>query len=310
MQKINKKGYIKMFLKSVALAGLILTAACSIKQSDPFMQPMFGTIPAAYEAMPVGQATTKIAVLLPLSGKSATVGADMQKAAMMAEFDRRRVGAAVVFYDTAGTPQGAVTALEAAEKIKPALIIGPVFSASVDAVKDEGPSVPVLSFTSDTEVVDDDIYTLALTIPTQVDRIVQFACGQGQKKLAVIGPENKVGEIVMNALDKAVKRCPMMEMVQVSLYNPKTVNFDPVIAKIAPQPIDSRRKDLTDKEKELLAKPITEKVDFDSLFVFEDGIKLQQVMSMLSYYDITPSDIPVYGLSSWGGLRMSELIGG
>ena len=299
-----------MFLKSVALAGLILTAACSIKQSDPFMQPMFGTIPAAYEAMPVGQATTKIAVLLPLSGKSATVGADMQKAAMMAEFDRRRVGAAVVFYDTAGTPQGAVTALEAAEKIKPAIIIGPVFSASVDAVKDEGPSVPVLSFTSDTEVVDDDIYTLALTIPTQVDRIVQFACGQGQKKLAVIGPENKVGEIVMNALDKAVKRCPMMEMVQVSLYNPKTVNFDPVIAKIAPQPIDSRRKDLTDKEKELLAKPITEKVDFDSLFVFEDGIKLQQVMSMLSYYDITPSDIPVYGLSSWGGLRMSELIGG
>jgi hypothetical protein len=147
-------------------------------------------------------------------------------------------------------------------------------------------------------------------IPNQVERIVEYACKAGQRKLAVIGPENKVGEMVMNTLSDTIERCPGMEIQNVSLYNTKIVNFDPVVAKIAPQPIDSRRKDLTDEEKEELAKPIAEKVEFDALLVFEDGVKLQQVMSMLSYYDITPSDIPIYGLSSWGGAKISELIGG
>jgi hypothetical protein len=200
--------------------------------------------------------------------------------------------------------------LKEAKKSYPSMIVGPVFSAEVSAVREEGARVPVLSFTSDSLAVDDDVHTLALMIPNQVERIVEYACKAGQRKFAVIGPENKVGEIVMNTLSDTIERCPDMTIQSVSLYDAKTVNFDPVVGKIVPQPIDSRRKDLTDEEKEILAKPVSEKVDFDALLVFEDGMKLQQVMSMLSYYDITPRDIPVYGLSSWEGAKISELIGG
>ena len=299
-----------MWGKITAVCGLAFLGACSVQKEDLFMQPMFGRIPTAYESADVQGALTKIAVLLPLSDKSATLGMDMQKAAMMAAFDKHQSGVKVFFYDTAGTSEGAEKALKEAKKIYPSMIVGPVFSAEVSAVRDESARVPVLSFTSDCSAVDEDVYTLALMIPNQVERIVEFACKAGQRKLAVIGPENKVGEMVMNTLSDTIERCPGMEIQNVSLYDIKTVNFDPVVAKIAPQPIDSRRKDLTDEEKELLAKPIAEKVDFDALLVFEDGVKLQQVMSMLSYYDITPTDIPVYGLSSWGGAKISELIGG
>ncbi|MBR5130556.1 MAG: penicillin-binding protein activator [Alphaproteobacteria bacterium] len=299
-----------MIGKIAGVCGFLLIAACAAQKEDPFMQPMFGQVPSVYGETQEIVATTKIAVLLPLTGKSAELGKDMQKAAMMAEFDKRQSGATVVFYDTMGISEGAEAALKQAEKIHPAMMVGPVFSAETIAVREEGVDVPVLSFTSDSESVDDDVYTVALMIPNQVERIVEFACKAGQRKIAVVGPENKVGEIVMNTLSETIKKCPNMEMKQVSLYVPTTVNFDPVVAKIAPQPIDSRRKDLTDEEKELLLKPIAEKVDFDALLVFEDGVKLQQVMSMLSYYDITPSDIPIYGLSSWGGMKISELVGG
>ena len=299
-----------MWGKITAVCGLAFIGACSVQKEDLFMQPMFGEVPLAYDTTDVQGALTKIAVLLPLSDKSAALGADMQKAAMMAAFDKHQSGVKVFFYDTAGTSEGAEKALKEAKKNDPSMIVGPVFSAEVSTVRDEGGRVPVLSFTSDCSAVDDDVYTLALMIPNQVERIVEFACKAGQRKLAVIGPENKVGEMVMNTLSDTIERCPGMEIQNVSLYDVKTVNFDPVVAKIAPQPIDSRRKDLTDEEKELLAKPIAEKVDFDALLVFEDGVKLQQVMSMLSYYDITPRDIPVYGLSSWGGAKISELIGG
>ena len=299
-----------MWRKITAVCGFALLAACAVQKEDPFMQPMFGEVPSIHETEEIQAALTKVAVLLPLSDKSAALGSDMQKAAMMAVFDKHQSETAVFFYDTAGTPEGAEKALELAHKIHPSLIVGPVFSAETSAVRNEGADAPVLSFTSDSGAVDDDVYTLALMIPNQIERIVEYACKAGQRKLAVIGPENKAGEMVMNALSDAIERCVDMEIKSVSLYDTKTVNFDPVVAKIVPQPIDSRRKDLTDEEKELLLKPIAEKVDFDALLVFEDGVKLQQVMSMLSYYDITPTDIPIYGLSSWGGMKISELIGG
>ena len=299
-----------MWGKITAVCGLMLIGACAVQKKDVFMQPMTGEIPSAYVSDDVQDALIKIAVLLPLSDKSASLGADMQKAAMMAAFDKRQSGVGVFFYDTAGTPEGAEKALKEAKKSYPSMIVGPVFSAEVSAVREEGARVPVLSFTSDSLAVDDDVHTLALMIPNQVERIVEYACKAGQRKFAVIGPENKVGEIVMNTLSDTIERCPDMTIQSVSLYDAKTVNFDPVVGKIVPQPIDSRRKDLTDEEKEILAKPVSEQVDFDALLVFEDGMKLQQVMSMLSYYDITPRDIPVYGLSSWGGAKISELIGG
>lgn len=299
-----------MWRKITAVCGFALLAACTVQKEDPFMQPMFGEVPSVHESTEVYGALTKVAILLPLSDKSAALGSDLQKAAMMAAFDKHQSDAAIFFYDTAGMPEGAEKALQQAHKIHPSVIVGPIFSAETSAVRDEGADVPVLSFTSDSDAVDDDVYTLALMIPNQIERIVEYACKAGQRKLAVIGPENKVGEMVMNTLSDAIERCVDMEIKSVSLYDTKTVNFDPVIAKIAPQPIDSRRKNLTDKEKELLLKPIAEKVDFDALLVFEDGVKLQQVMSMLSYYDITPTDIPVYGLSSWGGMKISEIIGG
>ena len=296
-----------MIGKIITWMGLILLTACAVKE-DPFMQPMFGDVPAAYSS--VQSASSKIAVLLPLSGKAKNIGADMKKAAMMAEFDKRMQGVAVVFYDTMGTPEGAQKAYEDAMAIKPSVVVGPVFSSETETLKEEGVDVPVISFTSDDAAVGDEVYTLALMIPNQIERIVEHTCQAGRRKIALIGPENRVGEIVLNSLEKAIETCPEMEVVGVSLYNPKTINFDPVIAKIAPQPIDSRKKDLTDEEKELLAKPITEKVNFDTLLVFEDGVKLQQVMSMLTYYDVTPDQIPTYGLASWGNVKMNELVGG
>ncbi len=296
--------------KIAAVIGLLSLCACGTVTEDMYRQPMFGDIPLAYDPTKAETASAKIAMLLPLSGKSSAVGMEMKQAGMMAQYDKQSSNSAVIFYDTQGTADGAEEALEAALKHKPTFIVGPVFSAETLAVREEGSRVPVVAFTSDNEAVGEDVYSIALMIPAQVERVVDFACQQGQRKMAVLGPENRVGEITMNTLAKAVQYCPVMVIQNVSLYNPKTVNFDPAIAKLVPQPIDPKKKDLTDEEKILLETPISERLDFDSLLVFEDGVKLQQVMSMLSYYDVTPKEIPIYGLSSWANVRDVNLIGG
>lgn len=293
-------------LKILTVACLMALAGCGDKTGS-FTEP-----PALYTPSTSGVrgASAKMAMLVPLSGPSAQLGEDLKRAGMMAQFDKMDSGSAVLFYDTKGTAQGAVDAYHEALKDKPDLIVGPVFSGEVAAIKRQNPSMPVLSFTSDGSVVGDGVYTMALMIPEQVKRIVGFACESGQRKMAVLGPENKVGELVMNTLATEVAKCPGMEIHKVSLYNPKTVNFDPAILKIVPKPIDAKKANLTDEERAILNTPIAERVDFDSLLVFEEGIKLQQVMSLLSYYDVTPRSIPMYGLSSWQSATDAAFIGG
>jgi hypothetical protein len=95
---------------------------------------------------------------------------------------------------------------------------------------------------------------------------------------------------------------------KIALYEPETTNFIPPVLKIVPKPIDPKKKDLTPEEKILMETPIEERIDFDALFIYEDGVKLQQIISLLAYYDVTPKVIPFYGLANWQSLRDKGLI--
>lgn len=279
--------------------------ACSSSQPD---QNLWSTgLKSEQTTQPIQP--VRAAMLLPLTGKASTMGLAFQQAGMMALFERPNSPLELLFFDTKGTAKGTQKAWKEASLQKPDIVIGPIFAEEVKALLDNDPNVPVLSFTSDSSLMESDVYTMGVLIPDQVSRVIQFACSSGQKRLAVLGPENKVGEMTMNALDKIIKRCPGMTLSQISLYQHGTVNFDPAIRKIVPEPIDPKKKDLTDEEKEILATPMSERLDFDALFIFEDGIKLRQLVSLLSFYDVTPEIIPFYGLTNWQEVRDTNLKG-
>lgn len=252
----------------------------------------------------------RAAMLLPLTGKASAMGTAFQQAGMMALFERPDSPLELLFFDTAGTAQGTQKAWEEAKEQSPDIIIGPIFSEEVKALKKSDPDVPVISFTSDSSLMNSDVYTMGVLIPDQITRLIQFACTNGQRRLAVLGPENQAGEMTMNALSETIERCPGMTLTKVSLYPSATVNFDPAIRKIVPEPIDPQKKDLTEEEKELLATPMSERVEFDALFIFEDGIKLRQLASLLAFYDVTPDVVPFYGLANWQETRDTNLKGG
>ena len=139
---------------------------------------------------------------------------------------------------------------------------------------------------------------MAVLISDQIEQMVRYACEMGQLRLAAIGPENKVGEIVMNTMDKAIQKCPGMTLNKYALYGEKEENITPPVLKILPKIIDPKKKDLTPEEQEILATPMQERVEFDNLFVFEEGVRLSQLMAILAFYDITPDIIPIYTLAS------------
>ena len=264
-----------------------LLPGCEVPNFHPFQQSDFSDT-----------TTTRVALLLPLTGNSANIGETLRNASTMAQFDAPNTQTELSFFDTQGTPEGAIEAYHKALEGYPHLIIGPVFSAEVKAVSKENPRIPVLSFSSDTDVLRSGIYSLALLIPQQVERIVDFACQSGKTSLAVIGPENKVGRIAMNALDEALKKCPTLHLKKTALYPVGTFNFEPVLRKILPPETKKATEKLTPQERQELQQELARKLPFDGLFVFAEGSGLTQILNLLSYYDITTKITDIYALTS------------
>ncbi len=280
-----------MFKKVLVFLSLCLLAGCATERRPVFWKG---------ETAPTETAQTKaptVAVLLPLSGESANVGENLKNAAMMAAFEHQRTPLKVLFFDTESTGSGAQQAYHWALAQKPDIVLGPVFSKEVSAIKQEGISTPLLSFSSDTSVIDSKAATMAVTIPEQVRQIVRHACSAGQYRLAVLGPESKTGEIAMNALANAVTTCPGMVMKKVSVYAGNTMNFTDAVQKIAPRMISTKKKNLSEADRAELAKSASARAGVDAVILFEEGIKLRQLLSLLAFYDIGPKDIPVYGLT-------------
>ncbi len=282
-------------------------AGCQI-QSDRFWGDRdFSESDVSSTQMPV---KTKTAILLPLSGEAAAVGEQFRNAALMAQLERSADNVTEIsFYDTQGTPTGALDAYQQAQLKNPDIVLGPIFSTEVQSVSNLDSSIPMLSFTSDTSVLNEHTYSLALLIPQQIKRIVDFSCQKGQMRFAVLGPNDKSGDLIMNSFSQAMETCPGMQITKVSLYEPKSTDLTNAVTKIAPPLIDARRKDLTDEEKELLKNPSAERLDFDALFVFEQGVKLQQLISLLNYYDVSTRLVPFYGLATLRQNYNKELVG-
>jgi len=278
-------------MKRLVLLGILLFLSACAGREPIFFQD--AQLPESQEK----RSAPTVSVLLPLSGESAEVGQALQKAALLSLFEHSTVPLKLLFFDTQSTPEGAVQAYNWALAQKPNIILGPVFSSEVSAIINDGVSQPMLTFTSDTTVVKPDVATLAVLIPDQLQKLVRYACHQGQLRLAVLGPENKTGEIAMNALDEAIKVCPGMTLEKVSLYEGDTMNFTPAVLKILPK-IYKDKGQLSPEEKELAQTPMKNRISFDALFVLESGIKLRQLGSLLNFYDISPRQIPVYGLAS------------
>ena len=113
----------------------------------------------------------------------------------------------------------------------------------------------------------------------------------------------------MNALEQALPTCPDMVLENYALYDTNKADMSEDILKILPTFINPKKKNLTEKEQELLNTPMEERLIFDSLLVFEDGTKLTQVMSILAFYDVTPSVVPIYALTSAKALKDRALNG-
>ena len=141
---------------------------------------------------------TKVALLLPLSaqGQTAQIATGLKQAAELALFDRNSQQVQLSVKDTQGTADGATAAAQAAIADGAKIILGPLFSGNVAAVKPvaQAAGIPVIAFSNNAEVAGQGTYLLSFQAHQDVDRIVNYALSQGRRNFAALIPNDVRGQ--------------------------------------------------------------------------------------------------------------------
>ncbi len=131
-----------------------------------------------------------VALLVPLTGASATIGISMQRAATLAQPPSGRNDELIVL-DTQGTPAGAAAAAAQAIRRGARMILGPLFAAEVRPVLAAvAGRIPVLSFSNDAALLESGAFLLGITAPQLTEAVLRYARRRGVRSIALIGPDS------------------------------------------------------------------------------------------------------------------------
>lgn len=182
---------------------------------------------------PAEEQPVKVALLVPLSGRLASLGKAMSDAAQMAVFDLADARFQLMPIDDSGTPDGAAAAARRAIAEGAQLIIGPLLATSVSAVAPlaSQAGIPVIAFSSDRKVAQPGVYIIGFTPDTEVQRVISFAAQSGLSRFAVVAPDNPYGQAVVAAVRGSVDQY-QAKLARVQLYDPATKDFAPVVRKL------------------------------------------------------------------------------
>ena len=231
--------------------------------------------PTTPEAAAPGKIT--VALLLPLSGPSGSLGQAMLNAAQMALFDLGDDRLVLLTRDTQGSAAGATSAAQSAITGGAQLILGPLLAAEVEAVKPiaQAAHVPVLAFSTATQLAGGGTYLLGFTPSQEIVRVTAYAHEHGHDHFAVLAPRSPYGELVADAVKDAVA-ADGATLVRVEFYDPGTNDMAAAVRQFA-----------------------SEGHDYDALFLPEGDGRLKTLAPQLPYFDIDPEQVKFLGTGLW-----------
>jgi len=259
-----------------------------------------------------GQAVAgqKVAILLPMTGPRAELGTVLSHGAALA---LPAGGApALDVIDTGGTATGAATAAQTAVARGDLMILGPLTAQETAAVAPiaKAANVPVLAFTNDSAQAQPGVWPIGITADQQVRRLVALAQSQGKTSFAALLPESDFGRAMQSALERATQSAglppPTVRTHGAGMQSITTATRDlsdyagrrgPIDAKIrqakAAGTAEGRR------EAQDLTKSSVPPPSFNVLLLADTGEGLQEIASVLPYYDVDRNAVQIIGPALW-----------
>ena len=251
--------------------------------------------------------STKVGVLLPLSGGNAPLGQDMLNAARLA---LSQPGSPAL--DPHDTAIDAAAAAQSAIADGDGILLGPLTSSNTAAASPlaRAANVPMLAFTSDVTRAQPGVWVLGETPEQQVRRLVFAAKAEGRSRFAALLPANALGSAMAASLTQAC--------ADAGLPPPTVVQHDESMGSInstmrSLSDFADRRGAIEQKikqdkastdpaaqaEADDLAREPIPPPPFDALLLGDTGVQLQEMIAVLRYYDVSTSQVRIMGPGLW-----------
>lgn len=279
----------------------------------------------AAAAVPSGARTVKVAVLVPLSGEHADLGQALLQSAQMALFDLGSRNFSLIPRDTQATPEGARRAVQSAIDAGAELIIGPLFSGSVRAVKPlaRRHNINVMAFSTDWTLAGENIFMMGFMPFAQVQRVTQYAMANEIENIGILAPNNDYGNAVIASFHSLSYRLGLQraEVVRFppdeqdisaivrsfSRYDERTAALQKEIARVTAlleqNPAD---KELKNTLKDLEERDTWGDPPFDAVLLPVGEKQARTIANLLSYYDLGPDVVKRLGTGLWDNTGLAS----
>jgi ABC-type branched-subunit amino acid transport system substrate-binding protein len=197
-----------------SIAGLLATAGVVMAGCTQNSQYLSSTPPLQSAQAPlgatIGTGQVKAGLILPLSapGNAGVAGQAMRNAAEMAIAEFNAPNLQLLVKDDGGTAEAARIGAQQSLDEGAEIILGPLFAQSVTYVGQvaRARNIPIIAFSTDTNVAASGVYLLSFLPESDVDRIVQYTVSTGKHSFAALIPDNPYGTVVEAAFKQSVAR--------------------------------------------------------------------------------------------------------
>ena len=342
MMHSKKTSFFRSTVMVFSTLGLLCTASCQTTKTDPwedYSTPAesapsqlpntqedlsgietyeIGTpdVPAA--SLTTNREMTKVALLVPLSGDKAHIGQSLMNAAQMAMFDGNMPNFEILPKDTLGTAEGARAAAQEAVRDGAKIVLGPLFSHSVQAAKPitDRYNVPLIAFSTDWRLADQNTYIMGFLPFTQVQRILEYSAGQGYHNMGVFSPQNNYGQAIVSSYLRIAPQLGL-SMQNMASFSPTDTNISPLLREFSLyderveelnqliRPLEMR---LESNPNDVQAKFELEQYKnmdtfgpppFDAVLLPVGGEQARAIANLLSHYDLDPDEVRRLGTGLW-----------
>jgi branched-chain amino acid transport system substrate-binding protein len=283
------------FLATLAVAVLASCGPAMVPApiANP-QSPYFGryasppaTPPGAPPAAAGGQ---KVALLLPLSGANGELGQAILDAAQLALFEAGADRLTLLPRDKGGNAAGAASAARAVIGEGVHLILGPLLSPEVEAVKPiaRDAHLNVIAFSTVTNLAGGNVFLMGFLPRQEVVREVGYARQRGLRRFAALAPNSPYGHLAADALQEAVSSSGGT-VAKIEFFEPGAADPAPSIQRL------------------LSRGPATGVVpiaagpapSFDALLLPEGGAKLKQVARQVRAQGAEAKPVQLLGSGLW-----------
>ena len=241
----------------------------------------------------------KVGILLPLSGKNKELGQSLLNAATMSLFENdTNDNIELIVFDAKDNQFGATSAIAEAASKGVKIIIGPVFSNSVEAIADKIKSekMVALSFSNNMDLANKNgIFLMGFMPEQQIEKIVSYSISQGRNNFSVIAPNNQYGIKIANIFKEVVQRKDGNFVISEFYLNNK--ELDKAAARVVNSFIVPER--LSNRKKGDIGLKEGDKVYSDTILIPESGATLFKIVDYIKKSNVNERDFQFIGTSQW-----------